>query len=264
MLFALGLNIVVGYAGLLDLGYVGVLGHRRLQRRLVHVARSSSIATSTSCRAAPERAGHPHQLLDRAASSAASRAPRPASSSARPTLRLRGDYLAIVTLGFGEIVPQVFLNLDEYTNGARGITPIDPIGLGFLHTISGGRIPEVVNIFDLRAALLHHPRASASCAIYVSLRLRDGKLGRAWIAIREDELAAGAMGIPLMRTKLWAYARRRLLRRRRRRLLRGRPVGRVPDELLLQHLDPHAVHGHPGRDGERVGRHARGGASSPG
>ncbi len=114
------------------------------------------------------------------------------------------------------------------------------------------------------AALLHHPRSSACCAIYVSLRLRDGKLGRAWIAIREDELAAGAMGIPLMRTKLWAYARRRLLRRRGRRLLRGRPVRGVPDELLLQHLDPHPLHGHPGRDGRTSGASSSARSSSPG
>ena len=94
--------------------------------------------------------------------------------------------------------------MDEYTNGARGITPLDPISLGFLHSI-WSEIPEQIFIFDLR------PRYYiilffCLIAIYVSLSLRDGKLGRAWIAIREDELAAGAMGIPLMRTKLWAYA----------------------------------------------------------
>ena len=204
MLLALGLNIVVGYAGLLDLGYVAFWA---IGAYCAGWFMSAFFANRDFhfLSAAPETLPGIHInfwivcIIGGIACAGAG------IVIGAPTLRLRGDYLAIVTLGFGEIIPQVFLNLDEYTNGARGITPLDPIGLGVLHTISGGRIPEVVNIFDLR------PRYYiilffCILAIYVSLRLRDGKLGRAWIAIREDELAAGAMGIPLMRTKLWAYA----------------------------------------------------------
>ena len=101
----------------------------------------------------------------------------------------------------------------------------------------------------------------SSCSLLITVfcivRLRDSRLGRAWIAIREDETAAAAMGVPLMRTKTWAYAHRRVLRRRRRRLLRELHGRRLPDELLLQHLGLPALHGHPRRDGERLGRHPR-------
>jgi branched-chain amino acid transport system permease protein len=129
-----------------------------------------------------------------------------------PTLRLRGDYLAIVTLGFGEILPQVARNGDELgghniTNGAQGINPIDPPGFGtklhdslglpvdYLTTSGGG-----TNLFYWTALGL------VLFTIFCSIRLRDSRLGRAWIAIREDETAAAAMGVPLMRTKTWAYA----------------------------------------------------------
>ena len=123
-----------------------------------------------------------------------------------PTLRLRGDYLAIVTLGFGEIIPQVFLNLDEYTNGARGITPLDPIGLGFLHTISGGRIPEVVNIFDLRPryfiilVLLPAVRSTCRCGCATASWAAPGSRS-ARTSSRPARWASRCM-----RTKLWAYA----------------------------------------------------------
>jgi branched-chain amino acid transport system permease protein len=129
-----------------------------------------------------------------------------------PTLRLRGDYLAIVTLGFGEILPQVARNGDNLggfnlTNGTGGITPIDPPGFGnWAHQHLGlpANYGALGTTFDrdyfwtvLVLVLL---------TIFCSARLRDSRLGRAWIAIREDEIAASAMGIPLMRTKTWAYA----------------------------------------------------------
>jgi branched-chain amino acid transport system permease protein len=129
-----------------------------------------------------------------------------------PTLRLRGDYLAIVTLGFGEIMPQIARNGDNLggfnlTNGTGGITPIDPPGFGswFHHHLG---LPD--NYLTLGSnsdrAFFWTALLLLVITIFCSARLRDSRLGRAWIAIREDEVAAAAMGVPLMRTKTWAYA----------------------------------------------------------
>ena len=128
-----------------------------------------------------------------------------------PTLRLRGDYLAIVTLGFGEIIPQFVRNADNLggfnlTAGTFGINPIDSPGFGEgLNEALGLPINfqqsfEKVNLFYWGALGL------LVITVFCSVRLRDSRLGRAWIAIREDETAAAAMGVPLMRTKTWAYA----------------------------------------------------------
>ncbi len=141
-----------------------------------------------------------------------------------PTLRLRGDYLAIVTLGFGEILPQVARNSDNFlgtgfnlTNGPNGITPLDSIGFGnHVSNWTGGVLPA--NYLQCcNAKVLGHQIQSTDLffwtaillllfTIFCSLRLQYSRLGRAWIAIREDETAAAAMGIPLMKTKTWAYA----------------------------------------------------------
>ncbi len=146
-----------------------------------------------------------------------------------PTLRLRGDYLAIVTLGFGEIMPQVARNGDNLfgtgfnlTNGPQGIKPIDAPGFGNrLSDWTGGFLPaNFLNTGEPRHVFFWTALAPARFTIFCSLRLRDSRLGRAWIAIREDEIAAAAMGVPLMRTKTWAYAIGRVLRRRRGRVLR--------------------------------------------
>jgi branched-chain amino acid transport system permease protein len=121
-----------------------------------------------------------------------------------PTLRLRGDYLAIVTLGFGEIMPQVARNGDSLfgtgfnlTNGPNGITPIDPPGIGSFNYLTSENSDRLFFWTALALVMI---------TIFCSWRLRDSRLGRAWIAIREDETAAAAMGVPLMRTKTWAYA----------------------------------------------------------
>src|SRR6266513_1443287 len=131
-----------------------------------------------------------------------------------PTLRLRGDYLAIVTLGFGEIMPQVARNGDSLfgtgfnlTNGTGGITPIDKPGFGgWLH--QNLHLPSNYVGLGLNAdrAFFWTALALVLITIFCSARLRDSRLGRAWIAIREDEVAAAAMGVPLMRTKTWSYA----------------------------------------------------------
>jgi branched-chain amino acid transport system permease protein len=114
-----------------------------------------------------------------------------------PTLRLRGDYLAIVTLAFGEIVPRVFENWTFVSNGRQGITPIDRVyfpGVGELNYPI-----ELAGIYFVGLGMV-------LVTLFVNIRLRDSRLGRAWIAVREDEVAAAAMGVNLVRTKLWAYA----------------------------------------------------------
>jgi branched-chain amino acid transport system permease protein len=124
-----------------------------------------------------------------------------------PTLRLRGDYLAIVTLAFGEIVPRVFElstsgpfglgNLD-ISNGRQGITPVDKPYLP---------VPGLDDITRIDITPFYFIALGMMCAVlFVNIRLRDSRLGRAWIAVREDEVAAAAMGVHLVRVKLWAYA----------------------------------------------------------
>ena len=127
-----------------------------------------------------------------------------------PTLRLRGDYLAIVTLGFGEIIPQFVRNGDQFfgfdlTHGTFGISPIDSLGFGALGNAIG--LPDSFRQSSERSQWYFWTAVVILLiTVFCSVRLRDSRLGRAWIAIREDETAAGAMGIPLMRTKTWAYA----------------------------------------------------------
>jgi branched-chain amino acid transport system permease protein len=122
-----------------------------------------------------------------------------------PTLRLRGDYIAIVTLAFGEIIGRVFANGDEITifgdnalsNGRQSIAPIDQIYLpGF---------GEFDSATDLRP-YYWTALALVLVVLFVNFRLRDSRLGRAWIALREDEVAAASMGVPLVKTKLLSYA----------------------------------------------------------
>ncbi len=215
IMMAVGLNIVVGYAGLLDLGYVAfyatgaytVAWFASLQFAN-HTVHFGAVGIDPSL---PGFHISVWLLLILAAmiTSAAG------VIIGLPTLRLRGDYLAIVTLGFGEILPQIARNGDNFfgtgfnlTNGPNGITPIDAPGWGkSLSHATGGFLPEnyLVNphtdrVYFWTALVL------LLFTIFCSWRLRDSRLGRAWIAIREDEVAASAMGVPLMRTKTWAYA----------------------------------------------------------
>ena len=111
-----------------------------------------------------------------------------------PTLRLRGDYLAIVTLGFGEIVPIVARNLPAYTNGAMGLN-----GVAAPSLFGWGFGIDATPYYYVAVALV-------ALLVFASIRLRDSRVGRAWMAIREDEVAAAAMGVNLVRFKLLAFA----------------------------------------------------------
>jgi branched-chain amino acid transport system permease protein len=219
IMMALGLNIVVGYAGLLDLGYVAFyamgaytaawFASQHFHQANVHIG---SVGVS------PTVPGI-HVSIWIVLVIAGIITAITGMVIGFPTLRLRGDYLAIVTLGFGEIMPQVARNGDHIfgqniTNGPQGINPIDPPGFGnTLHDATG--VPADYLTFS--SSFLNHTITSVELffwtalllvlfTVFCSVRLRDSRTGRAWIAIREDETAAAAMGVPLMRTKTWAYA----------------------------------------------------------
>ena len=138
-----------------------------------------------------------------------------------PTLRLRGDYLAIVTLGFGEIIRIFLNNLNapvNITNGPQGVNLIDPMAFGGFsfsqtHDLFGVSFPGLYTYYYLFLAL-------ALLVIFVSLRLQNSRIGRAWVAIREDEVAAEAMGINTRNIKLLAFAMGAIVRRHQRRVVR--------------------------------------------
>ncbi|MEP6910325.1 MAG: branched-chain amino acid ABC transporter permease [Actinomycetota bacterium] len=208
---AVGLNVVVGYCGLLDLGYVafyaigaytaGWLASGQFQQVKLHFG---SVGITHDARGI-------HLSIWLVLICAAALTALGGILIGLPTLRLRGDYLAIVTLGFGEIIPQFVRNADslhgfDLTHGTFGISPIDSPGFGnTLHNTIG--VPaSYQQEFDADRLFFWTALAILLLTIFCCIRLRDSRLGRAWIAIREDETAAGAMGIPLMRTKTWAYA----------------------------------------------------------
>src|SRR5215211_6970659 len=173
VVMALGLNIVVGFAGLLDLGYVaffaigaytmGWFGSGFFSTADIHIGVSEQLSN------------------------------------------LRGDYIAIVTLAFGEIIGRIAVNSDEgvfgigtfnLTNGRSGITPVDKIDIPLVDRFT------TLNLRPWYWTAL----ALALVILFINFRLRDSRIGRAWVAVREDEVAAISMGIPTVRVKLLAYA----------------------------------------------------------
>ena len=196
---ALGLNIVVGYAGLLDLGYVAfwaIGGYCAGWFMSTFFAQWNFHGLSSA--AATEPGIHINFWMVLVIGGAVCAFFGIVIGA--PTLRLKSDYLALVTLGFGEIIPQIFFNGEDIngfnlSNGTKGITRLDPIPTGVKDLGPFDFGPKFI-IFVLLAALM----------VFISLQLRRGRLGRAWLAIREDELAASMMGVPLMRTKLASYA----------------------------------------------------------
>jgi branched-chain amino acid transport system permease protein len=219
VMMGIGLNIVVGYAGLLDLGYVAFYAigaytaawFASVQfagqnadgsaKRFIHFGSIDVNQTLGGIHISPWLlllvAGIFTSLIG--------------MLIGLPTLRLRGDYLAIVTLGFGEILPQVARNGDNLfgqnlTNGPQGIGPLDPLGFGHTLTRSVGLPANFQTAANGDDLFFWTAIVLVLIIIFCSVRLRGSRLGRAWIAIREDETAASAMGIPLMRTKTLAYA----------------------------------------------------------
>jgi len=208
---AVGLNVVVGYAGLLDLGYVafyaigaytaGWFASGQFEQVTFHLGSIGLSKEATGIHVSVWLV-----LLIAGVTTAIG-----GILIGLPTLRLRGDYLAIVTLGFGEIIPQAVRNGDDLggfdlTHGTFGISPIDSPGFGTHLHDSLGLPVTYQQSFHADRYFFWTVLVVLLVTVFCSLRLRDSRLGRAWIAIREDETAAGAMGVPLMRTKTWAYA----------------------------------------------------------
>src|SRR5215204_238208 len=220
---ALGLNIIVGYAGLLDLGYVAFFALGALTAGWFmsgFYAEAGKGGNGISALVSDPAASLPgiHLNFVIVAILAIIICAVAGMLIGLPTLRLRGDYIAIVTLAFGEIIGRIVINGDElhykdvplvggpledlfgkganFSAGRQGITPIDKIDFPGI---------EPFKSLDLRpwfwTALV-----LVLLVLFVNYRLRDSRLGRAWIALREDEVAAASMGVPLVKTKLTAYA----------------------------------------------------------
>ena len=184
ILLALGLNVVVGFAGLLDLGYAAFFAIG---------AYTVGFLTSAS-------SFFPYHEMNFWAAMAIATVVAGIFGVilGAPTLRLRGDYLAIVTLGFGEIVPLVIKNTPEVTHGVLGIAPIgtpeiDLFGLQYRWGIDSTPWYYLVLVVG-------------ALSVFLTARLRDARIGRAWAAMREDEVAAASMGVNLVNTKLFAFA----------------------------------------------------------
>jgi len=219
-MMAIGLNMVVGYAGLLDLGYVAFYAIGAYTAAWLASPHFAAYGVSFDLGSVAEKGilqvGGIHLTIWLVLIAAGLLTAVVGVIIGLPTLRLRGDYLAIVTLGFGEILPQVARNGDKdglgfnLTNGPPGINPIDPPGFG--HWLSShvglpvSYLREQGTYVNFLSLMFWTALGLLLITIFCSIRLRDSRLGRAWIAIREDETAAAAMGIPLMRTKTWAYA----------------------------------------------------------
>ena len=178
VLLALGLNIVVGLAGLLDLGYAAFFA-----------IGSYAYAYGASPFSGLHIPFWPMLLVGAIVAATFG------ILLGAPTLRLRGDYLAIVTLGFGEIVPAVFLNADTYTNGTNGIGGVAQPSLPGVTFTFTDPLPFYMTMVILLAIVM--------VLIY---RLQDSRLGRSWMAVREDELAAASSGVNTVTTKLLAFA----------------------------------------------------------
>lgn len=202
ILLALGLNIVVGMAGLLDLGYIAFYG---VGAYLYALLASPHLTDNIPAIAAlfPHGLHTPIWMVLPLAAGVAGLA---GVILGAPTLKLRGDYLAIVTLGFGEIIRVFLNNLDapvNITNGPMGIDSIEPLSV---FGVSLGE-PWRVAGFKLQPVTLHYYLflAMVVLAVVLSARLHDSRLGRAWVAIREDEIAAKAMGLNVRNIKLLAF-----------------------------------------------------------
>ena len=202
VMLALGLNIVVGYAGLLDLGYVAFYA---VGAYLFGLMASPHLADNFAAFAAMFPNGL-HTSLWLVIPLAAVLAAFCGALLGAPTLKLRGDYLAIVTLGFGEIIRIFLNNLDHpvnLTNGPKGIGQIDSVKIFGLDL---GKRLELFG-YDINSVTLYYYLflILVIFTVVICYRLQDSRIGRAWMAIREDEIAAKAMGINTRNLKLMAF-----------------------------------------------------------
>ena len=187
---AIGLNVVVGLAGLLDLGYVAFFGVGAYVGALLAGASLTTVDLHL-----------PFVLVVLLGALIAAAF---GVLLGAPTLRLRGDYLAIVTLGFGEIFRIAVNNWDGLTRGPNGISGVPNLAIGGYdfgasHELLGVTLPGFANYYFVELVLL-------AFAILAFTRLNGSRIGRAWVAIREDEVAAAAMGVDTVRLKLLAFA----------------------------------------------------------
>ncbi len=206
VLLALGLNIIVGYAGLLDLGFVAFYAVGAYMYALLA---SPHLFETFPWIAAllPDGLHTPIWIVVPLAAGLAAIA---GVLLGTPVLKLRGDYLAIVTLGFGEII-RVFLNNLEHpvniTNGPRGLDRIDPMTVSVAgNTFSFGK-PLVIGSYSMPSVTLYYYLflMLVVASVVICHRLETSRIGRAWMAIREDEIAAKAMGINTRNMKLLAF-----------------------------------------------------------
>jgi branched-chain amino acid transport system permease protein len=203
VMLALGLNIVVGFAGLLDLGYIAFYA---VGAYMFALLASPHLASNFAWIAQMFPNGL-HSSIWFVIPLGAGLAAMFGIMLGAPVLKLRGDYLAIVTLGFGEITRIFLNNLNapvNITNGPQGITLIDPIRIfgfnfGKTQNVLGIELPSVYLYYYLFLLL-------TIITIVICVRLQDSRLGRAWMAIREDEIAAKAMGINVRNVKLLAFS----------------------------------------------------------
>ena len=192
---AMGLNIVVGLAGLLDLGYIAFLGAGAFVAAMLSESAFATIGWNPPFIVVMLISGCVSAVLGLIIGS--------------PTLRVSGDYLAIITLAFGEIFRLAMINLDgtdgpDLTHGSNGIPGVPPLNiLGFdfgeRHTILGVSIGTYSNYYFLLLILL-------AVVILIFVRLNNSRIGRGWVAIREDEKAAEAMGVNTFGLKIFAFA----------------------------------------------------------
>jgi branched-chain amino acid transport system permease protein len=199
VLLAIGLNVVVGFAGLLDLGYAAFFAIGAYTYAFV----ASDHTEFTPIHQAIHIPFWIALLVGMFVAAGAG------AILGAPTLRLRGDYLAIVTLGFGEIVPRLFRNLNDWTSGVNGISALDtptlPVWLNGPWSGDSLQLVQNFKIIDPLAYYVIMVILVAVCIVLVN-NLRRSRLGRAWMAVREDEVAAAAMGVNTVGVKLLAFS----------------------------------------------------------
>lgn len=225
IMLALGLNIVVGFAGLLDLGYIaffavgayltGLLASPQFAMLLESIVNyNPTVGNALVSIMGPDIVQNGiHLSVWIIVPLAALVAGFFGALLGAPTLKLRGDYLAIVTLGFGEIIRIFMNNLNDpinFTNGPQGINLIDPIRIFAVNLAGepGSRANVIVGGFSMPSVNAYYFLFLFLCIaiVFVTSRLQHSRLGRAWVAIREDEIAAKAMGINTRNVKLLAFS----------------------------------------------------------